>query len=199
MLYTLFLKFKKSKTETDLELVEQYRNSQNKIYLGELFQRYTQMVYGICLKYLEDPDKSKDAVMEIFEQLMVDLRSHDIRQFRPWLYQVSKNHCLMKIRKGQFVLEKEEAYKNFKKNFVENDDLSHLYKEQEEKQLELLEKAITELSDEQKECVKLFYLEKKSYKTIEATTKYSLNEIKSHIQNGKRNLKNILLGQKLDE
>jgi RNA polymerase sigma-70 factor (ECF subfamily) len=52
-----------------------------------------------------------------------------------------------------------------------------------------LEKCIETLGDEQKQCVKLFYLQEKCYKEITESTGFDMNKVKSYIQNGKRNLK----------
>jgi RNA polymerase sigma-70 factor (ECF subfamily) len=67
---------------------------------------------------------------------------------------------------------------------------------QNEHTYDLLEEAIQELSEEQKLCVNLFYLQKKSYQQITDRTGFTLMQVKSYIQNGKRNLK-IILEKKL--
>jgi RNA polymerase sigma factor (sigma-70 family) len=55
--------------------------------------------------------------------------------------------------------------------------------------METLKKCIDQLKDEQKECIKLFYLEEKCYQEIAESTSYELKKVKSYIQNGKRNLR----------
>ena len=58
--------------------------------------------------------------------------------------------------------------------------------------------SLEELNPEQKQCLILFYLEKKSYQEISENTGFSLMQVKSYIQNGKRNLK-ILLDKKMNK
>ncbi len=187
----MFLKFNTSRPDTDLELVEKYRNSRDKKYVGELFQRYTHFIYGICFKHFKNQEKAKDAVMEIFEKLLTELKLHNIKQFKAWLYFVTKNHCLMDIRKMQVHGNNETAYKKFKQSDMESDYLSHL-KDKEQK-LTQLEENIKQLNEEQRTCIELFYLENKSYHEIVDITSFDIKQVKSHIQNGKRNLKNIML------
>lgn len=170
----------------DLELIKQFRNDPRKEAMAELFRRYTHLLYGLCLKYLKDQDDSKDAVMQIFENLHTALHQHEITNFKSWLYVYAKNYCLMELRKHRH-LEKIEDHEN---EIMENDDTLHLT--EKEMTFISLENAMEMLNDAQKICVKLFYIEGKSYAEIEAGTGFSYNEVKSHLQNAKRNLKNFL-------
>src|SRR5688572_5973784 len=120
------LSAKDHRTLSDLELVEQYKESGDLALVGTLYNRYMTLVYGVCLKYLKDREESRDAVMQIFEKLIVSLKQHDITHFKSWLYVTSRNHCLMalKARKG----------KNFQEisgDFMENEVLLHLVDEPE--------------------------------------------------------------------
>lgn len=169
---------------SDESLIKLYQTSRDKELISELFCRYTTLVYGVCRKYLEDPDESKDAVLQIFEKLFVTLLKESPQVFRSWLYTVAKNHCLMELRKpGNTPLDQE-----IPEGIVESGEDSH--PEKKEAMLQYLEQAQQNLPEGQSQCVRLFYLEEKSYKEIAEETGYTLNEIKSHIQNGKRNLKN---------
>jgi RNA polymerase sigma factor (sigma-70 family) len=170
---------------TDTELLSRYKQDEDLSYLGELFSRYQSLVYGVCLKYLKDRDEAKDAVMQLFEKLIQTLRTHEVENFKSWLYVTSRNHCLMQIRarKGKFTQE-------FSPEVMENQLLLHPEDEPElEGNLTKLEKCIETLANEQKECVQLFYLKEKCYKDIVQDTGFEMNKVKSFIQNGKRNLK----------
>jgi len=181
---------------SDNELVSLYRESLDKEIVGELFKRYTQFVFLVSLKYLKNEDETKDAVMQIFEKLFEDLLNHKIENLKSWLYMVTRNHCLMILRKQQSDLRKNQDYKKDNENFMENDYNFHL-KENEVKELRAnsVQDAVNKLNKEQKECVNLFYFEGKSYFEIAQITRYSEKKVKSYIQNGKRNLKNILTKQ----
>ncbi|MCF6241761.1 MAG: sigma-70 family RNA polymerase sigma factor [Bacteroidales bacterium] len=176
----------------DRLLIEKYRQKQDKNLVGELFKRYTGFVFLISMKYLKDEDKSKDAVMQIFEKLFDDLLLHEIDNFKAWLHTVTRNHCLGVLRKEQ---SKQKHQARIKENtvFMENLQEEHPINESKpENSFENLEKALEKLKPEQKKCIQLFYLDEKSYKEIVAITGFSDKKVKSYIQNGKRNLKIIL-------
>jgi len=174
---------------TDIELISEYKTSQNKVLVGLLYKRYSHLVLGLSLKYLKNQDDAQDAVMQIFEKLLADLLKYDITYFKSWLYTYSKNHCLIIIR-NQKQQQKHHQNLEYESNFMENHSEFTLNDilVKEEKLLQL-EKAINELNAIQQKCIKLFYLENYSYQDISEKTGYSLNEVKSYIQNGKRNLK----------
>lgn len=175
----------KFKELSDEVLVSRYRQEDNMEIIGELFNRYTSLVYGVCLKYLKDRDESRDAVMQIFEKLIVSLREHDVIVFKSWLYVTARNHCLMALRSR-----KGKNFEELSPFLMESGGSPHLDDGPDvENNLSQLEKCIQELNDEQKQCVQLFYLEHKCYKDITSMTGFDLNQVKSYIQNGKRNLK----------
>ena len=190
------LKSGRNKDElSDGELIHRYRNSHDIAYAGRLYTRYSYLVFGVCIKYFKDADQANDAVMAIFEELISLLKRHEIQNFPAWLHMVSKNHCLMKLRKRGTENRRQQEYYNHVTNDVESDDWLHLEgKQDKEILLRKLEDVIPLLKNEQKTCIDLFYLQQKSYKEVSDLTGYSLNEVKSYIQNGKRNLK-ILLEQ----
>jgi RNA polymerase sigma factor (sigma-70 family) len=170
---------------TDSELILQYRLTSDLTFLAELFMRYKTLVYGVSLKYLKDRDEAKDAAMQIFEKLIGAIKAHEIENFKSWLYVTTRNHCLMQIRarKGKFTEE-------FHGNIMENQQLLHLEDETDlDNNLQRLEKCIETLVNEQKQCVYLFFIEEKCYKEVADQTGFNLNQVKSYIQNGKRNLK----------
>jgi len=179
------LSAKDHSTISDLELIAQYKASGDLTLVGVLYNRYMTLVYGVCMKYLKDREESQDAVMQIFEKLMVSLKEHEIAHFKSWLYVTSKNHCLMALRAG-----KRKNTAEISDDFMENDLLLHHQEDPEmESNLVKLEKCIEHLVAEQKYCVTLFYLQQKCYKEIVQITGFDDNKVKSYIQNGKRNLK----------
>jgi RNA polymerase sigma factor (sigma-70 family) len=170
---------------SDTELVSEFRTTGNLDLVAELFGRYTSMIYGVCLKYLKDRDDAKDAVMQVFEKLPTALKTHEIANFKSWLYVTARNHCLMQLR-----ARKGKKTEEIDSQVVENDFLLHQEDESElENDLGKLEKCIQLLAEEQQRCVRLFFHDEKCYKEIAEITGYDLNKVKSHIQNGKRNLK----------
>jgi len=180
-----FLKNISTTTLTDKELVIQYKQSGDLAVLGELYQRYMELVYGVCLKYFKESETAKDSVMLIFEELVPKLKKHEVENFKSWLYRVAKNHCLMKLRtpKNLKTVELDPA-------LMQNDENVHLNGVLEkEENLKKLEYCLNTLSEEQKKVIQLFYLEGKCYNEIVDITGYEWDKVRSLIQNGRRNLK----------
>lgn len=186
----LFFRSNKNKTLPDAELIFKYKESGQNHYVATLFDRYAHLVFGLCLKYLKDKDESKDAVLEIFEKLMNDLKTHDVKNFKSWLYMVAKNYCLMLLREQQAMHKKEEDFQ-WSAGELDFSVVHQLYDEKEQK-LKMLEEAIKMLHEDQRTCVELFYLQEKCYAEVATVTGFDMNQVKSYIQNGKRNLKIIL-------
>lgn len=170
---------------SDKELSDKYKTSHDVNYLGTLYERYMPLVHGVCLKYLKDSEASKDAVMNIFEELVSKLRGHEVDNFKSWLFVVAKNHCLMQLRK-----ESKFKTSELTDSFMQSEEDLHLNGVMEkEKHLQALEDCLGKLPDDQQKMVKMFYLENKCYNDIAESTGIEWNRIRSHIQNGRRNLK----------
>lgn len=170
---------------TDADLIQRYKASGDLEILGQLFDRYMKLVYGVCLKYLKDREESRDAVMQVFEKLIHLLKVHEVEHFKSWLYVTARNYCLMQLRAS-----KGRKFEEISPSHMESDPVLHLESEPEmETNLVKLEDCIKKLATEQQHCVQLFYLQQKCYKDITELTGYDMNSVKSHIQNGKRNLK----------
>ena len=173
------------KNAPDDHLLTEYRKTGSLEVLGQLYGRYMHLVYGLCLKYLKDEEQSKDAVMQIFEQLISKLKIHEVNNFKSWLYTLARNYCLMELRSSS-----RHEFVQMEDNFMEKDAFVHLdIDDTRERKLSVMEKCIEKLPPEQKDTINLFYLEQKCYKDIADMTGYDLNKVKSYIQNGKRNLK----------
>lgn len=182
----------KNDIQEEKQLLEQFRESQDLDLLGKLYQPYMHLVYGVCLKYLKDKDSAQDAVMAIFEELVKKLPKHQVENFKSWLYVLSKNHCLMELRKQK--RQKTDNFDFSDLKLMENGQWKHHEEDYtiQEDNLEKLTACIAQLKKEQRQCVELFYLDKKSYQEITDSTSYELKKVKSYIQNAKRNLKQCM-------
>lgn len=175
---------------SDEEVLEKYKASRDKELVGILFKRYSHLAYGVCLKYLKNREESQDLVIAIFEKLFDDLLKHEINHFKSWLHRVVRNHCLMVLRKNNRPgTERDVDELTWK---LEEEESEIEIKEILENNLNSLEGALLQLNSDQQTCIRLFYLEDLSYNSISEQTGFNLNQIKSHIQNGKRNLKILL-------
>jgi len=178
---------------TDSELLQRFNIDHNNEWLGVLMQRYTLVLLGVCMKYLKNEEEAKDAVQQVFLKAINELQKYKVEYFKSWVYMIAKNHCLMKLRdKGRYSTGIDERImatpdeREEKNVFLEKD-----------RALNDMSEALKQLNAEQQQCVTLFYLEKKTYQEIADTTAFSVMQVKSHIQNGKRNLK--ILMQRLRE
>ena len=177
---------------SDQELLDRFRNDRDNQWLGILLERYTLLLFGVCMKYLKNEDEARDAVQQVFLKTITELHKYDVQYIKSWLYMVARNHCLMKLR------ERLGRPAELEQQQIADDadpTEKHLHIEKDRK-LELLASSLEELGTEQKQCVTLFYLEKRSYHEIASVTGYTVMQVKSYIQNGKRNLK-LLVEKKL--
>ena len=178
---------------SDNELLELYYADNNQEWIGILLQRYTLLLFGVCMKYLKDENEARDCVQQIFLKVLTEVGKYRIDYFKSWLYMVAKNHCLMRLRNQNGKITREVSDNLVASPSLDRDEL--LLNEQA---YELLEESIRELSEEQRQCVILFYLKKNSYTQISEKTGFSMMQVKSYIQNGKRNLK-IILDRKMKQ
>lgn len=179
---------------TDQQLLSKYYSDHNSEWLGVLLQRYTLLLLGVCMKYLKDEDEAKDSVQQIFLKVIQELQKYKVEYFKSWLYMVAKNHCLMKLRDRNG---RQTSEINDRLSATPGDESDKSAQEKNDYTLELMQDALKELNPEQRQCVTLFYLEKKSYQQISDATGYNLLQVKSYIQNGKRNLK-LLIEKRLE-
>lgn len=157
-----------------------------------------ELVYGVCLKYLNQPESAQDAVMDIYEHINRKLPGHEVENFSAWLYMVSKNHCLQQLRKKNNILTvslDDPGMQNGQQTHHEDDEFDFDVPEDITAQLH---DCINLLPDQQKICIRMFYFDKKSYAEISIFTGMGMDQVRSHIQNGRRNLKKcIQLKQRL--
>jgi RNA polymerase sigma factor (sigma-70 family) len=180
-----FLKNISPHSSSDPELIDAYRQSADLEILAILYQRYMDLLYGVCLKYLGEPETAKDAVIAIFEELAQKLRKHEVDNFKGWLYTLAKNYCLMQLRSTRRI--RTHELDPDRMQMTEDLHLNGIM--EKEASLDKLSKCLETLSPEQKTTVELFYLQSKCYKEIETMTGLEWNKVRSNIQNGRRNLK----------
>ena len=179
------LHIKSATALTDEELLNDFKKDFNQQTLAQLYLRYTDLIFGVCLKYLKDAEAAKDAVMNIYHELLIKLKTNEVVNFKSWLYVFAKNHCLMQLRK-----EKKMVTVEFTSTVMQLENFTHLDEVLEkESELKKLEFCIENLPAEQKQSIQLFYLENKCYNEIVEQTNFEWSKVRSLIQNGRRNLK----------
>lgn len=178
----MFLRRKAIQQASDEDLVQLLRKG-DRASLGYLWDRYAHLLFGTAMKYLKDVERSKDEVAGLFEQLPDLLRKHPVERFRPWVHTVMRNRCLMSLRKEQPVI----GLNNDPGNSEDHDAIAD--KVLHEATLERLELAIAQLNEQQRTCIQLFYLQRHSYQEVARLTGMDLEQVRSNLQNGRRNLK----------
>lgn len=169
---------------SEQELLRRYYQEGNKEWLGILLQRYTLLLLGVCMKYLKNEEAARDAVQQIFLKAITELEKYEVEFIKSWLYMIAKNHCLMQFR------DKNRQLVELSEQMAETEDTDEKLSIKEKDQLlDWMHQSIKNLNPEQQQCVTLFYLEKKSYQQVAEETGYSILQVKSSIQNGKRNLR----------
>ena len=178
---------------SDEDIISLYKEKQWNSCIDELYQRYSHMVFGVCLKYVKQIENAEDLTLSLFASLTEKLLHHQVQHFKSWLYVSARNSSLMFLRANKMNQE-------IKEDDVLYDDSDQRLDEKLEKDelIESLTMVFEELKKEQRICIQLFYLQKRSYEEITTITQYSLKEVKSHLQNGRRNLKLLLEKRKVD-
>jgi RNA polymerase sigma-70 factor (ECF subfamily) len=169
----------------DNQLLENFYADRNNEWLGILLQRYTLLLFGVCMKYMKQEDEAKDCVQQVFLKAITELSKYKVDYFKSWIYMVAKNHCLMKLR------DRNKQWTEISDQHLSTPDEPNAQQQaiEKEQHLNKVEMALQQLNKEQQHCITLFYLEKRSYQEITETTGYTLLQVKSYIQNGKRNLR----------
>jgi len=180
-----FFGLNKKKDYSDEELLFQFKETGKAEYFQQLYERYIPLIYGLCLKYLQNPEQSQDAVIDIYENLSQKIQDYEIKVFKNWLYSVVKNHCFHILKEN-----KREIIVNFDSQLMESDDTLTLFNENGDEDKEnALNQCLEKLPDPQRLSIEKFFYENKSYAEIVDETGFHLKSVKSYIQNGKRNLK----------
>lgn len=186
---------------SDAELLKRYYVAGDLADLGVLYDRYLLMVFAICRRYLRPDEEAEDAVMQIFEELVVKLRHYEVVNFSVWLHSLVRNYCLTLLRAQQRTSVASGPRVEYFSDTADIDLVAGRYFTEDdmtsdslamEQQLQKLEQGLAELPTGQRRCLELFFLEKKCYRDISQETGFDLQQVKSYLQNGKRNLKRYL-------
>ncbi|EGK02859.1 RNA polymerase sigma factor [Dysgonomonas gadei] len=176
---------KKKESDSDEILLSKFKETRKAEYFQQLYERYIPLIYGLCLKYLQSPEQSQDAVIDIYENLSQKIQDYEIKVFKNWLYSVVKNHCFHILKEN-----KKEIIVNFDSQLMESDSSFTLFDDSRDEEKEsALNECLEKLPEPQRIAVEKFFYEDKSYADIVDETGFHLKSVKSYIQNGKRNLK----------
>ncbi|THH39802.1 RNA polymerase sigma factor [Neolewinella litorea] len=178
---------------TDLDLLRAFRRQPDATRLLPLYERYAELIYAWCLRYLGTPQRAEDAGAEVFTVLLEQLPRHEVTNFRSWLQTVVRNHCLMQLRR-----EKRDPVRQGEDPLVHFGAWPHQAEETAETPPDTrpLHHCLKQLNEAQRQCIRLFYLTPgESYASVGERLNLSVGQVRSHLQNGRRNLKICLEGR----
>jgi RNA polymerase sigma-70 factor (ECF subfamily) len=172
------------------EWLKMYLKTGNTKYWGFIFEKYKKQIYIRNLKMLTNNKEAEDVTSETFIKAFENSQNFDLKRlFFPWLSQIATNLCIDKIRRKKVI-----QFLPFEEQINTNDpDTSENEAERKELRSQII-KAINKLKSPQKRCFCFFYIHQKSYQEIVGLTGFSYNEVRSHIQNGKRKFKQFMSG-----
>ena len=89
-------------TWTDEELLEVYRDEQDRAAFEELVRRYERELYNYLRRYLNDAELAEDAFQATFLKLHLKCDSYESgRPVRPWLYKIATNQAIDAQRRNR--------------------------------------------------------------------------------------------------
>lgn len=177
--------------EEDNLSVEKYLQSRDPQYWGTLYEKYRQPTFLLCMRIVRNVEEAKDLAAETFIKAFEHLeRFKPGHPFLPWLSRIATNLCVDHLRRRNRFRFQAVA----ENHVVANSDGESSAEDQEELKTRIL-KAIKMLKRAQRRCFCLFYIHRLSYQEISELTGYSLQQVRSHIQNGRRKFK-ICMEQK---
>jgi RNA polymerase sigma factor (sigma-70 family) len=168
----------------EASLMAKFRADGNTEWLGIILERFTLVLFGVCMKYLKEEEAAKDAVQQVFLKALSEIPKYEIENVGGWLYQVARNHCLSLLRS-----KKEYGSEEPLKYIAQPEEVPLSLLLEKEKNIDKMKEALLAIKEEQRVCVAAFYLDKKSYAQISEETGWDIKQVKSNIQNGKRNLR----------
>lgn len=87
-------------TLSDELVIEKYLGSQDTNYFNILYDRYSNKVFAKCISMLKNDVEAEDAVQDIFMKVLLSLSKFKQNSlFSTWLFSITYNFCIDKIRK----------------------------------------------------------------------------------------------------
>jgi RNA polymerase sigma factor (sigma-70 family) len=180
---------------SDEQLITRYYSANDKDAVALLFNRYLKSLCGYCRYYLRIEADCEDAAMSTFEKVLRSIPEYTPDNFLAWLLSVARNECLMILRNGETLSRKKDAWEKIHNLYFDPSEVGQMGAKNAIDSLQLY-KALKKLGKPQRKCIELFFFKGKSYREIAHQLGCSQKEVKSNLQNGKRNLRKLLLAGK---
>lgn len=178
----------------DTELVELYKKNPDTSLIEELYNRYSKRVYWWALKFLGNRLEAEEMVHDIFAAMMsgmLDLyQAREGAKFSSWLYRCVGNQCMKIVRKRNEVIFNQVEVVDVPEALIIDLEVEVIAKEWNEQ----LTSALNRLNQMQRVCCMRFYWDGMRYDEIAEELGITHDQVRSHLQNGLRNLR-IIFGR----
>lgn len=172
------------KNAREAEWVELFRTTGHNEYFERLYELCRKKVYARCLQLLRNSTEAEDVTHEVFLRAFEKFSSLKGGNFSGWVSKIACNLCLNRIRDGithrRLLEESQLETKALQPASVERETIQAEY-------MRIAHGIIQELQPEQRKVLLLKYLEGLSYREIEQITGYDGNQVRSYLQNARRN------------
>jgi len=168
---------------TDTELVKEIVDRKDALLFGELYDRYSQLVYNKCLGFSKSEKEAEDLTQDIFLMLFVKLGSFKgTSKFSTWLYSFSYNFCVNYVNRN-----KERKIKDNSVNFETREEVPVEVTDNLllQMQVDKLKKALELIAPEDKSLLLLKYQDGASIKELEDVLDIKSSAIKMRLKRAK--------------
>ena len=158
---------------TDIELIREVLHDSNARAFETLMKRYTSQVYGAALRLVKDEENAQEVTQMAFIQAFRQLDNWRGENFGAWVTIIA-NHIALRLMEKEKRRQTDPLDENI-------DPPNEEYNEQRELQLQALEKAITQLSEAERQIIQWHYYEGVPLQTIAQRVGQTENNIKVRI------------------
>ncbi|WP_339841610.1 sigma-70 family RNA polymerase sigma factor [uncultured Maribacter sp.] len=168
---------------TDIELIEQIVTNKDALLFGELYDRYSKLVYNKCLGFAKSNKEAEDLTQDIFLMLYVKLGSFKgTSKFSTWLYSFTYNFCVNYVNRNKERKINDNSVKFDSQEEVPVDVTDNLLLQM---QVDKLKKALELIAPEDKSLLLLKYQDGASIKELEDVLEIKSSAIKMRLKRAK--------------
>ncbi len=170
--------------ETDFELLDRFRRHGDRAAFERIVARHRPWLHRVCARLLRSDEAARDATQDVFARVLNRLDTFRGDNFPGWLKAIAVNCCLNTIDRDKRWAPLEAAGEAPAADLGPELQLLRLEEGVRARHL------IARLPERQKIVFCLKYIDDCSYQEIERLTGFSNKEVKSFLQNARRNFEN---------
>lgn len=152
--------------------------------------RYSDMVYTLCLRMLGVEADAADAAQEVFVKVYRSMAGFQEKsKFSTWIYRIAYNHCISVIRKKVKIIDMVDELPDVE---VNNQDVSGLELISSEERKRYLNMAIEALAETDAVVITLFYYDELSLEEIAEVTGLTNANIRIKLHRSRKKMYMVL-------